>query len=92
MQYEDYDIEKSFEDLFNILVIRFDQFNILDPLFGNLKNAKKNEYSCNQADDDKYMNATGRDKRHGSQRSPGETGAADVKVVILQQQAHYILL
>ena len=53
-------------DPFNILVIRFDPFNILDPLFGNLKNAKKNEYSCNQADDDKYMNATGRDKRHGS--------------------------
>ena len=91
MQYEDYDIEKSFEDLFNILVIRFDQFNILDPLFGNLKNAKKNEYSCNQADDDKYMNATGGDKRHGSQRSLREPGAADVKVVLLQQWAHYIL-
>ena len=59
-------LKKNELDLFNTLVIRFDPFNILDPLFGNLKNAKKNEYSCNQADDDKYMNATGRDKRHGS--------------------------
>ena len=59
-------LKKNQFDLFNILVIRFDPFNILDPLFGNLKNAKKNEYSCNQADDDKYMNATGGDKRHGS--------------------------
>ena len=34
-------LKKNKFDLFNILVIRFDPFNILDPLFGNLKNAKK---------------------------------------------------
>ena len=34
-------LKKNELDLFNTLVIRFDPFNILDPLFGNLKNAKK---------------------------------------------------